>query len=82
MSSAFGVYQLDIYFDLIASPPHAAFEDIANAELAADLLCVDGLTLLGKRRVVRDHEASRDPGEIGGQIIGDPIGEILLLLIV
>ena len=82
MSSAFGVYQLDIYFDLIASPPHTAFEDIANAELAADLLCVDGLTLLGKRRVVRDHEASRDPGEIGGQIIGDPIGEILLLLIV
>jgi hypothetical protein len=40
MSAGLGIDQLHIDLNLLAQPPHAAFEDIANAEIVADLLCV------------------------------------------
>ena len=39
---------------------HRAFEDIADAELAADLLHVDGLALVGKARIAGDDEEPAD----------------------
>src|SRR3974377_1009193 len=38
----------------IAGLAHASFQHVAHAELAADLLHIDGLTLIGKTRVSRD----------------------------
>ena len=71
--------QLSADPDLAAGPPDAAFEYIAHAELAADLLCVDRLALVGERGVALNHQAALDAGEIGGQILGDAIGKIFLL---
>ena len=81
MRTTFGVDQLNIHPNLIASPPYAAFEDIPNAEFAADLLHVDGLTPVGEGRVAGNHKASRYPREICSQIVGDAIGEIFLVWI-
>jgi len=45
MRTAIRVAQLQIHPHLVASSPHAAFEDLADPELAADLLHVDRFTL-------------------------------------
>ena len=79
MRAGFGIDQLRVHPNLVTGPPHAAFEDIANAELAADLLYVDRLALVGKSGVAGDHEAAGDPRQIGRQIVGDPVGEIFLV---
>jgi hypothetical protein len=78
MRAGFRVNQLrvDAHPSLIAL--HRAFEDVADAELFADLLGVDGLALVGEGGVARDHEAVADAREIGCEVFGDPIGEIVL----
>src|SRR6266849_774258 len=58
VGAALRIDQLNVYPNLIARPPHAPFEDIADAELAADLLRVDGFSLVGECRIAGDHEAS------------------------
>jgi len=40
----------------IASLAHTAFQHIANAEFAADLLDIDGVALVGEAGVSGDHE--------------------------
>ena len=41
---------------------HRAFEDIAHAELAADLFHIDHLALVGKTRIAGDDEEPSDAG--------------------
>jgi hypothetical protein len=38
--------------------------------------------LKGERSIARDYEHAHDPREIGRQILGDPVREILLVWIV
>jgi hypothetical protein len=80
--AAFGVDQLRVYANLIARSLYAAFDDIADDKLAADLLYVDGLALVGEGGAAGDYEASLDAREIGRQIVGDRVGEILLLRVI
>ena len=40
----------------IAGLAHAAFQHVAHAELAPDLLHVDGAALVGEARIAGDHE--------------------------
>ena len=35
---------------------HTSFQDVADAEFAPDLLDIDGLALVSKARIARDHE--------------------------
>jgi hypothetical protein len=58
---------------------HAAFEDVAHAELAPDLFRVGRLALVGERGAAGDDEAAFEMREVGRQIVGDPVREILLL---
>src|SRR5438445_230921 len=78
----FGVDQLGVDADLIARPSDAPFEHVAHPQLAADLLRVDRLVPIGERGIARDHEATRDPRQIGRQILGDSVREILLVGVV
>jgi hypothetical protein len=82
MHVGLGVDQLGADADLIARPPDAAFQYIAHAELAADPLRINRLVSIGEGGIPRDHEHIRDPRQIGRQILGDAIREILLLRIV
>ena len=82
MRPRFSIDELCVYANLLARSAHAPFQQVAYAEFAADLPRVDGFSLVGERRVAGDHEHVRNPRQIGGQILGDPVREILLLRIV
>src|SRR3984893_13021599 len=60
---------------------HAAFEDIAHAQFLANLLDVDGLALVGEGRVAGDHREGAPAGEHRNDVLGDAVGEKLLLRI-
>jgi hypothetical protein len=74
-----GIDQLSINAELVARPANAPFQHIAHTRLAADLLRVDRLVPVRERGIARDHEHARHPRQIGRQILGDPVREILLL---
>ena len=66
---------------VLADAAHAAFEHVAHAEFAPDLLRVDRLALVGEGGVAGDDEAVGEMREVGGQVVGDAVGEIVLLLV-
>jgi hypothetical protein len=57
--------------DPVARLPHAAFQYIAHAEVATDLLHVDRLTLVSNARVARDHMEFGKLREIGDDVLAD-----------
>ncbi len=65
--------------DAVAGLAHAAFERMPHAELAAHLPQIGGAALVGEGGVARDHQQTGDLGEVGDDVLGDPVGEILLL---
>ena len=73
-----GVDQLGVDPDLVARTPDAAFEHIAHPKLAADLLGVHLLAFVREGSAARDHQNIPQPRQIGCQIVGDPVREILL----
>ncbi len=79
MIGAERVDQLHIDADLLAGFLHAALQDVPDIEIARDIGKVGSLALVGKGLVAGDDEQRRDLGEIGGEILGDAVGEILLL---
>jgi hypothetical protein len=62
-----------------ATSPDGAFEDLADAEFAADPLHVDHLALVGERAVTRDDEEPGYPRERGNDLFDHAVGEIFLL---
>ena len=82
MCAGFTIDQLHIGLNLITHPPHASFEDIANAEVAGDLLGVDGFALVSECCVASDHQTVGNLREIGGQIVGDAVDKIFLFRII
>jgi hypothetical protein len=48
----------------------------------ADLFHIDRLPFESKSRVAGDHERAVSPREIGGQVVGDAIGEMLQLRVI
>jgi hypothetical protein len=79
MRAGLGRNELRVDRDRLADAPHAPFERVAHVEVAAELLCVDRLALIGERGLVRDHEAAGQMREVGGEIVGEAVGEIILL---
>jgi hypothetical protein len=82
MRIGLGVDQLGIDADPVVRTPDAAFQDITHTKLAPDLPCVDSLVPVGERGIARDHEHSCEPRQIGRQILGDAVREILSLGVV
>jgi peptide/nickel transport system substrate-binding protein len=82
MRVGLGIDQLGVDANVVTQPSDAAFQYIANAELTADLLCINGLVPICNCSITRDHEHARDTREIGRQILGDPVRKILLVGVV
>ena len=61
MIARFGVDKLHIDAHPIAAALNAAFDDIANVQLAADLLEIDGFPLVGKCGVAPHHDCKPYP---------------------
>src|SRR5262245_11028090 len=64
--------------DTVAGFTQAAFEHVAHAELAPDLLYVDSAPLVRKTRIARDHEQGRIPGQCGDDVLDHAVGEVFL----
>ena len=78
MGVGLGVDQLDIHPHAIAARLLAALQRIADAEIAAHLLQVYGLALVGEGGTACDHKRAADPREAGGQLLSEGIGEVIL----
>src|SRR3954451_10095132 len=60
---------------------HRAFDDIADAEFASDLLHVDCLSFVYEAGIAGDHEKPTDTRECGDDLLNHALREILLLRI-
>jgi hypothetical protein len=65
--------------DAAAPFAHRAFEHVAHAEFAPDLLHVDGLALVREARIAGDDEQPADAGQCRGDLLDHTVGEIFLL---
>src|SRR3546814_487330 len=79
MAARLAVDQLRGDADAGASLAHAAFQHVAHAELAADVLNVDGAPPVDEGGVAGDDEQARDLRQIGDNVLGDAVAEIGLL---
>ena len=57
---------------------HAAFQHVAHAQLAADLLYVHRAALVGEARIARDHEQPANARQRGDDVLHHAVGEVLL----
>ena len=78
MCSGCGVDELPGDAHAVRRLAHAAFEHIAHAELAADLLHVDRPALVGEGRIARDDEKPFDARKAGDDVLDHAVGEIFL----
>ena len=82
MRIGFGIDQLGSDADPVSRPLNLPFEHIVYTKLVANPLRVDRPIPVGKGGIARDHEHVQDPRQIGRQIPGDPVCEILLFGVV
>ena len=76
---ALGVDQLGRDPNLLVRSLDAPLQHVAHAELSANLLAVDRLVPIGERRVARNYKHVDDAREIERHILGNAVGEILLV---
>ena len=73
-----GIDELGGDADAIASAANAAFEHVADAELATDLSDVGGLALVLEARIAGDDEQLGEARELGDDVFGDAVAEVFL----
>ena len=78
MTAALSINQLRIDAHLVLVALHRAFQNIANAELLADFPGVGVLALESEGGVARDDEGAAEAREVGSEIFGYAISEIVL----
>src|SRR5206468_7736306 len=61
-----------------AGSTDTAFHDIGNTELARYFLYLDRLVLECEGRVAGNHEERAEARQLGNDVLGDPVAEILL----
>ena len=76
-----GIDELRIDVERVAFDTQAAFEKVAHVQRAADLARGNGAASIGVGAATRDDGAARDMGKIRGEIVGDRIGQVVLLRI-
>ena len=79
VDAGLGVDQLGVDADAPAGLAHAALDHVAHAELAGHLAHVERLALVGEGRIAGDDQEPGDLGQVGDQILGHAVGEVLLL---
>jgi hypothetical protein len=79
MAPGLAVDQLGRDPDPFGGSADATFEDETNPELLGNPPHVDRLALVGEGRVAGDDEEARKARQLGDDIFGNPIGEVVLL---
>jgi len=75
MVAGFGFQKLRRHPDLAAGLPHTAFEDVPDAELAADNPNVLRAVLVCECGVAGDHKEPLEPAKGGSDVLGNPVAE-------
>ena len=78
MIGRFEVDKLDVHAHAISASLNAALEDIADVQLAADLLQINRLALVSEGGVAPDHNGAAYAREVGRQALRNPIDEMLM----
>ena len=78
MAASFGIDELRIDPDMVASALHTAFERVADTEFTSDLPDIDRFSLVGERRIARDNETPLNSRKIRRQTVGDRVNKIIL----
>src|SRR2546430_16214966 len=81
MAATVAIDQLRIDTDSRAHPPDAAFEDEANVQFTRDLLHVHGNATIPERGRARAHRKAAPTRELGHDVLGASVAEIILLRI-
>ena len=81
VAAAATIDQLRIDANLVAAAAYTAFQYVAHAEFGGYGAQVDRLAFIGKARVTANHEQSGYSRQVGGQVFGDAVGEVILLAI-
>src|SRR5215510_1381118 len=63
----------------VATSAHAAFQDVAHAQFASNLLDVDGPSLVRKARIASDDEQAGETGQSGDDLLHNAVSKVLLL---
>ena len=79
MPAAAAVDQLDGDAHAVPGLAYAALEDVADTERVRRLAHFDGLALVGEDRAARDDEQRGHARQVGDDVLGEAVGEILLL---
>ena len=79
MIACFGVDELHVDAHPVPAALDAAFEDVADVQLAADRLQIDGFALVCEGRVAPDHERAANARKISREALRDPVDKMLLL---
>ncbi len=81
MRTVQGVDQLRVDPHLSRRLSHTAFEHITHAQIFRNLLHFHRTALVGEDRIAGDDEQARYVREIGDQVIGHPVHEIIVFRI-
>ena len=79
MIAGLGLNKLCGHPNAVAGFTDTAFEHAADAEFTPDLFHIDRTALEGKGRIPGDYEKRGVAGQRRDDVLGDPIGEELLL---
>jgi hypothetical protein len=67
--------------DSVRHLPHTAFEEIANTQVAANLLHIHSAVLVDEARITSDDKQPFDPREVGDDVLNHPVGKVVLVLV-
>src|SRR6266852_9869076 len=81
MVASGGIYQLGGYPHVVTGLAHAALQDVRHSQLAAYVLHLRRLALVGEGRRARNDKEVREPGESSNKVVGHAITEIFLALV-
>src|SRR5947209_19827702 len=74
-----GVNELASDTNTVATAAHAAFQDVAHAQFASNLLDVDRPSLVRKARIASNDEQAGEAGQGGGDLFHNAVSKVLLL---
>ena len=81
MTATLGIDQLRVDTDACAQSSDAAFDDEADIQFTRDLLHVDCNATIPERGRARPHRKEVPTRELGNDVLGDSVAEIVLLRI-
>src|SRR5688572_26483948 len=76
VNSGRGIDELRTDAHPLIRPANAALEYVADAELAGDLLHVNGPIFVGKCRISRDHEKPPNAGQLRDEVLRNAVREM------